>query len=199
VVSPILSALGWGRTRHKNTGSDVGSAKRIVDDLLAFLPYVSSDRTLHGGRRQKGDKVSDLVFFDDSMILGDNDGTTLTIVEFKRPSRDDYVFGNDKTDPILQVINTLDKAKAHGGITSTDGTHFSFANVVRKFAFVIADLTPTLIDVLNKYDFHNDWNPKVFVRYRERAAIFIQVFGFDTLVENAKKRNQAFFKVLLDE
>jgi hypothetical protein len=69
---------------------------------------------------------------------------------------------------------------------------------VRKCAFVIADPTPTLIDVLNRHDFHNSWNPKVFVRYRERAAIFIQVFGYDTLVENAKKRNQAFFKVLLD-
>lgn len=171
----------------------------LVDDLLAFLPYVSSDRTLHGGRRSKGDKVTDLLFFDDSMILGDNDGTTLTIVEFKRPSRNDYVFGTEKSDPVLQVINTLEKAVAEGGITKTDGAYFSFANVVRKFAFVIADLTPTLVDVLNKYDFHNDWNPKVFVRYRERTAIFIQVFGYDTLVENAKKRNQAFFKVLLDE
>jgi hypothetical protein len=171
----------------------------LIDDALAFLPYVSSDRTLHGSRRQKGDKVSDLLFFDDSMILGDNDGTTLTIVEFKRPSRDDYVFGSEKSDPILQVINTLDKARAEGGITKTDGAYFSFANVVRKFAFVIADITPTLVKVLEKYDFHNDWNPKVFIRYRERAAIFIQVFGFDTLVENAKKRNQAFFKVLLDE
>jgi hypothetical protein len=171
----------------------------LVDDLIAFLPYVSSDRTLHGGRRSKGDKVTDLLFFDDSMILGDNDGTTLTIVEFKRPSRNDYVFGAAKSDPILQVINTLEKAVAEGGITKTDGAYFSFANVVRKFAFVIADLTPTLVNVLNKYDFHNDWNPKVFVRYRERMAIFIQVFGYDTLVENAKKRNQAFFKVLLDE
>lgn len=171
----------------------------LVDDALAFLPYVSSDRTLHGGRRKKGDKVSDLLFFDDSMILGDNDGTTLTIVEFKRPSRDDYVFGLEKSDPVLQVINTLDKAVAEGGITKTDGAYFSFANIVRKFAFVIADLTPTLVSALYKHDFHNGWNPKVFVRYRGREAIFIQVFGFDTLVENAKKRNQAFFKVLLDE
>ena len=171
----------------------------LIDDALAFLPYVSSDRTLHGGRRKKGDKVSDLLFFDDSMILGDNDGTTLTIVEFKRPSRDDYVFGIEKSDPVLQVINTLDKATAEGGIAKTDGTYFSFANIVRRFAFVIADLTPSLVNVLYKHDFQNGWNSKVFVRYRERDAIFIQVFGFDTLVENAKKRNQAFFKVLLDE
>ena len=41
----------------------------LIDDALAFMPYVSSDRTLHGGRRKKGDKVSDLIFYDDSMIL----------------------------------------------------------------------------------------------------------------------------------
>src|SRR5580693_5932669 len=96
----------------------------LVDDALAFVPYVSSDRTLHGSRRQKGDKVSDLLFFDDSMILGDNEGSTLIIVEFKRRSRNDYVFGIEKSDPVLQVINTLDKAVAKGGITKTDGTYF---------------------------------------------------------------------------
>jgi hypothetical protein len=171
----------------------------LVDDALAFLPYVSSDRTLHGGRRRKGDKVSDLLFFDDSMILGDNDGTTLTIVEFKKPSRNDYVFGTESSDPVLQVINTLEKATAVGGISKSDGTHFSFAGVVRKFAYVIADLTPTFHSVLRKHDFQNDWNPKVFVKYRGTESIFIQAFGYDTLVENAKKRNQAFFSVLFDE
>ncbi|WP_439409606.1 hypothetical protein ACNJX9_16940 [Bradyrhizobium sp. DASA03076] len=30
----------------------------LVDDALAFLPYISSDRTLHGGRRNKGDIAS---------------------------------------------------------------------------------------------------------------------------------------------
>lgn len=171
----------------------------LIDDALAFMPYVSSDRTLHGGRRKKGDKVSDLIFYDDSMILGDNDGTTLTIVEFKKPSRDDYVFGQEKNDPVLQVIQTLDKATAAGGISKSDGTHFSFAGVVRKFAYIVADLTPTLLDVLRTHDFKNDWNPKVFVRYRDTGSIFVQALGYDTLVENAKKRNQAFFSVLFDE
>jgi hypothetical protein len=167
--------------------------------LLAFLPYISSDRTLHGGSRKVGDKISDLLFYDDSMILGDADGTTLTIVEFKKPSRNDYVFGREKLDPILQVIDTVDKATAKGGISKTDGEHFSFVGVVRKFAYVIADLTPKLVDVLRRHDFKNDWNPKVFVRYRDHEEILIQVYGYDTLLENAKKRNQAFFSVLLDE
>lgn len=101
----------------------------LIDDALAFLPYASSDRTAKGAGRQKGDKVPDLAFFDDSLILGDNDGTTVTIVEFKKPSRNDYVFGPAKTDPVKQVLETLDLAVRAGGVTKTDGTHMSFAGV----------------------------------------------------------------------
>ncbi|QKC89114.1 hypothetical protein EB230_12195 [Mesorhizobium sp. NZP2234] len=171
----------------------------LVDDALAFLPYVSSDRTLHGGRRKSGDKVADLIFFEDSMILGDNDGTTITIIEFKKPSRDDYKFGSEKSDPVLQVINTLEQATVGGGITKTDGSHIAFTGVIRRFAFIIADHTQSMVNVLRKHDFKNDWNPKIFFRFRDHEEIYIQAIGYETLIENAKKRNQAFFSVLLGE
>ncbi|MER8911243.1 ATP-binding protein [Mesorhizobium sp. M0854] len=171
----------------------------LIDDALAFLPYVSSDRTLQGGRRKLGDKVADLIFFDDSIILGDNDGTTINIIEFKKPSRDDYKFGNEKLDPVLQVINTLEQATDRGGINKTDGSHIAFTGVIRRFSFIIADHTPSMVNLLRKHDFKNDWNPKIFFRFRDHEEIFIQAIGYETLVENAKKRNQAFFSVLLGE
>lgn len=59
----------------------------------------------------------DLLFYDDTMVLGDEDGSTLTIVEFKKPSRNDFRFGPAKTDPVTQVTHTLEKAVATGGIT----------------------------------------------------------------------------------
>ena len=171
----------------------------VIDDALAFLPYVSSDRAMHGKGRKKGDKVSDLAFFDDSLVLGDNDGTTITIVEFKRPSRDDYRVGDAKHDPVLQVLNTLADATGAGGIAKTDGSHFAFRGVVRRFAFIVADIKPSLARVLETHDFKNDWNPDIYVRYRDREQVMIQAFGYDTLIANAKKRNQAFFSVLFDE
>jgi hypothetical protein len=158
----------------------------LIDDALAFLPYITSDRTIHGGGRKKGDKITDIAFFDDSMVLGDNDGTTITIVEFKKPSRDDYILGSAKTDPVIQVIETLEQAVDRGGVVKTDGTHFAFTGVIRRFAFIIADHTRTMVKVLKQHDFKNDWNPKIFFRYRDNEQIFIQAFGYDTLVENAK-------------
>ncbi|MDV6330048.1 ATP-binding protein [Asticcacaulis sp. 201] len=171
----------------------------LIDDALAFLPYVSSDRSMHGKGRKKGDKIPDLAFFDDSLILGDNDGTTISIVEFKKPSRDDYRFGDDKHDPVMQVINTLKSATAAGGIAKTDGSHFAFTGVVRRFAYIIADIKPSLVAVLRDHDFKNNWNPAIYFRYRDNEQMFIQVMGYDTLIENAKKRNQAFFSVLFGE
>lgn len=171
----------------------------LIDDALAFLPYVSSDRAMHGKGRKKGDKIPDLAFFDDSLVLGDNDGTTITIVEFKRPSRDDYRFGDVKHDPVMQVIKTLEDATAAGGIAKTDGSHFAFRGVVRRFAYIVADIKPTLTTVLKNHDFKNDWNPDIYVRYRDNEQIFIQAMGYDTLIANAKKRNQAFFSVLFSE
>ena len=134
----------------------------LIDDALAFLPYITSDRTLHGGRRKKDDKITDIAFFDDSMVLGDNDGTTITIVEFKKPSRNDYIFGPAESDPVRQVISTLDRAVAQGGVSKTDGTHFAFAGVIRRFAFIIADHTQSLVQVLQMHDFKNEWNPRLF-------------------------------------
>src|SRR5690606_30254028 len=32
----------------------------LIDDALAFLPYISSDRAMHGKGRKKGDKIPDL-------------------------------------------------------------------------------------------------------------------------------------------
>lgn len=171
----------------------------LVDDALAFLPYISSDRAMHGKGRKKGDKIADLAFFDDSLVLGDNDGTTITIIEFKRPSRDDYRFGDVKHDPVMQVIETLKGATAAGGIARTDGSHFAFRGVVRRFGYIVADLKPSLVTVLRNHDFKNDWNPDIYVRYRDNEQIFIQAMGYDTLIAHAKKRNQAFFSVLFGE
>jgi len=40
----------------------------MLDERLAFFSYISSDRTLHGGRRQAGDKVADISFYDECYV-----------------------------------------------------------------------------------------------------------------------------------
>jgi hypothetical protein len=67
----------------------------LLDERLAFVSYISSDRTLHGGRRQSGDKVTDIAFYDECYVAGGQGNTSVVIVEFKRSGRDDYAFGRE--------------------------------------------------------------------------------------------------------
>ncbi|WP_133366424.1 hypothetical protein [Qipengyuania sediminis] len=139
------------------------------------------------------------MFYDDSLIFGEDDGSSLAIVEFKKPGRDDYRFGPSKSDPVVQVVETLEKALERGSAQKKDGEIFSFARVTRRVAYIIADLTPTLIKTLKRHSFQNDWNPRIWHQYRPNEEMAVYVYGYDTMIENAKKRNAAFFSVLLGD
>ena len=92
-------------------------------------------------------------------------------------------------------MDTRDKALETGAVQRNEGAFTSFANVARRTAFIVPDLKPTLIKVLKRHDF----DPAIFVRYRHNEGVFIQTFGYNTLIALAKKHNQAFFSVLMGE
>ena len=166
---------------------------------MAFFSYCTSDRTLHGGRRKKGDKVADLIMFDDCSIYNEGDKDTLVLIEFKRPGRDDYHYGDASKDPVQQVIETAVKIREDGRIITKSGRTIAVPNGVRLYAYVVADVEPSLRSVCEVHDMHDSWDQKGFYTYHAKKDVFIEVMGYDKLIEDAKKRNAAFFEVLLGE
>lgn len=171
----------------------------LLDERMAFFSYCTSDRTLHGGRRKKGDKVADLIMFDDCSIYNEGDKDTLVLIEFKRPGRDDYHYGDASKDPVQQVIETAVKIREDGRIITKSGRTIAVPNGVRLYAYVVADVEPSLRSVCEVHDMHDSWDQKGFYTYHAKKDVFIEVMGYDKLIEDAKKRNAAFFEVLLGE
>lgn len=171
----------------------------MLDERLAFVTYVSSDRTIHGGRRQAGDKVADLIMFEECAAFRNSDANSIVLVEFKRPGRNDYSFGDARKDPIQQVYETIAKIRTEGSLISANGTRLQVPNGTRIFSYVIADIEPTLRTVIDDHDFNISWDQQGFFRYHEKRDAFVEVFGYDKLVADAKKRNSAFFEVLMGD
>lgn len=171
----------------------------LLDEKLSFFSYCSSDRTTHGGRRQKGDKVADLVLFDDCSIYREGDKDTIVLIEFKRPGRDDYKYGDPKHDPVQQAIETAIQIREKGRIISKEGRTIAVPDGVRLYAYVVADVEPTLRSVCESHDMHDSWDQKGHYMYHSKKDIFVEVMGYDKLLTDAKKRNAAFFDVLLGE
>lgn len=171
----------------------------LLDERLAFFSYCSSDRTLHGGRRKTGDKVGDLVLFEDCTVHNSANNDCIVLVEFKRPGRNDYKFGDAKNDPIQQVLETAVLIRDTGRIITSKGRTITVPSSSRIFAYVVADLEPTLREVCENHDFHETWDGLGYFRYHEKRDIFIELSTFDKVVTDAKRRNAAFFDILLGE
>ncbi|WP_395173511.1 ATP-binding protein [Roseibium alexandrii] len=171
----------------------------LLDEKLSFFSYCSSDRTIHGGRRKKGDKVADLVLFDDCSIYREGDNDTVVLIEFKRPGRNDYKYGNPKHDPVQQAISTAIQIRETGRIISKQGRTISVPTGVRLYAYVVADIEPTLRSICEDHDMHDSWDQKGYYLYHGKKDIFVEVLSYDKLLQDAKKRNAAFFDVLLGE
>lgn len=171
----------------------------MVDERLSFFSYCSSDRTVHGGRRQAGDKVADLVFFDDCSVYEEGNNGNIVLIEFKRPGRDDYKYGDAKHDPIEQVKATAIKIRDEKRIITTGGRTIPVPDGVRIFAYVIADMEPSLTKICKNHDMSKTWDDLGFYMYHTTNDVFIETISYDKLISDAQKRNATFFNILLGD
>jgi len=166
---------------------------------LAFVSYISSDRTLHGGRRQLGDKITDMAFYDECYIAGGQGNSSVVIVEFKRPGRDDYAFGREGSDPVKQIHDTVEHIRGRQSFVTTSGKSIDIPAATPITSLIVADLEPSLRALARRYDFDETWDKRGVFKYHEEFDVFIEIVGFDKLISDAEKRNAAFFDILLND
>jgi len=171
----------------------------MLDERLAFVSYISSDRTLHGGRRSLGDKITDIAFYDECYVAGGQGNTSVVIVEFKRPGRDNYAFGAEGSDPIKQIHDTVEHIRTRKSFVTTSGKTIDIPASTPITSIVVADLEPSLRSLARRYDFAETWDKKGLSKYHEDFDVFIEIIGFDKLISDAEKRNAAFFEILLND
>lgn len=171
----------------------------MIDDRLSFVSYVSSDRATKGAGRPKGSKIPDLVFYDDGMILGEKSGSHTLLVEFKKPDRDDYSFGRSGYDPVQQVIDTAQYVRDKEEIVDLQGKTHPLKPDIPMYAYIIADIKPSLRDVLRKHDFNRNWDSSGFYKYQNAFKVFIEVISYDKMIHDARVRNLTFFEILMGD
>lgn len=172
----------------------------LLDDRLYFHRYLASDMPfseMADTVSQESEDRPDLAIFHRPMAFSDSLDQigAVVLVEFKRPVRDNYQIGDAEKDPVTQVlkyVDTLKDGKARGArgqaINIRDGTPF--------YAFIVADLTPSLRRIMAQRDFKKMPDGDGFFYFHQHANCYIEVISFQKMLRDAKKRNQAFFDKL---
>jgi hypothetical protein len=170
----------------------------ILDDRLAFFSYFNSDVQL---KRQisgiDGDSSRpDLSLFDLGLGFEVRDvSQPVTIVEFKRPKRDDYTLDDN---PITQVRKYVQKIKQSGEVIKYDGKPLRAVDSNTPFmCHIVADITDSLRSVMRDLGpFHQKAGTGSYYRWDDAYGIFIEISSFREVLTSAKLRNEAFFDKL---
>ena len=174
----------------------------LLDERLAFHNYLASDKPLCTMSIVETDsgKEPDLLamnIYDNPMLVSDKKSmplASITVVEIKRPMRDDIKAGEDK-DPIEQALGYLERVR-EGVAKTPQGRPILHASDIPGYCYVIADLTPTLLKRCKVLDLQVTHDHLGYFGYNKGFKAYIEVISFDRLVNMAKERNKAFFDKL---
>lgn len=169
----------------------------LLDERLNYHSVVHSDRTLRSIDGVDSDSLMrpDLLAFDREHVLaeGTHPITALTVVEFKRPMRDDYT---DDENPLNQVFKTVEEIRSNGR-RDARGRPIVVANAgVPTNCYIVCDLTDGLRRILKDRDATETPDRLGFYGYNRNHGIYYEVLDYGKVLADAKRRNMALFDKL---
>jgi hypothetical protein len=166
----------------------------IVDERLNFTNYVSSDLPLNGGNTERPDL---LVYNKRILFRGDNESSNpISIFEFKKPQRDDFVNPSSEEDPVQQIVRYV-KHIQDGKYKTPEGRQIRVAQYTPIYGYVVCDLTTKVEDWLEREKNFKPMPDRMgWFHWYDNINLYIEVISWDKLHRDAKMRNQTFFQKL---
>ena len=174
----------------------------LIDERLAFHNYLGSDKTLNSmpitdSKSTKEPDLLSLKVFDNPILVDDKTSFPLgsiTVVEIKRPMRNDMREGEDK-DPIDQALGYVERIR-DGNVKTKSGLLIPKNHNIPAYCYVVCDLTPTMTKRCKNFSLTMTPDGMAFFGFNPNYNAYIEVISFNQLVKSAKERNRAFFDKL---
>jgi hypothetical protein len=166
----------------------------MVDERLNFTTYVSSDIPLNGGNTERPDL---LVYNKRVLFRGDNEASNpITIFEFKKPQRDDFVNPSSSEDPVQQIVRYVNNIR-DGKYKTPEGRKIIVAENTPFYGYVVCDLTSKVETWLDREKNFTPMPDRLgWFHWMGNINLYIEVISWDKVLRDAKMRNQIFFQKL---
>ncbi len=165
----------------------------ILDEKLAYHYYLASDKLFNQVEVMEVDskRRPDILIFDNPFAFVDEAPPfrAIILVEFKRPSRDEYT---DDENPIDQILDYIDLLRA-GKAKDRHGKTLSPPKTMPFHAFIVCSFTPKLHKYAKRFDLNPTADDNGYFGYHKSHGVYIEIMSFDKLLDNAQKRNAILF------
>jgi hypothetical protein len=166
----------------------------ILDERLNFTEYVSSDKPLDG---KTGDRTDLTIFGKRVAFRGDNEASNpITIFEFKKPQRHDFVNPSSDEDPIEQIVRYVNDIR-DGKYKTPSGRDILVSQNTPFYGYVVCDFTQKVKNWLEREkDFTVMPDGLGYFRWHGNIKLYIEVLSWTKVQRDAEMRNKVFFHKL---
>lgn len=183
----------------RTTSDEVDFARQnlwVVDERLAYHTHLASDLPVSrltaidvGGKDEP-----DLVVFNTPRAFADTKSPyqSVVIVEFKRPERNEYPAREE--NPVEQVLRYVRRIK-EGQAKDRDRRTIN-VGAIPFYAYILCSLTPRMRAIAEDHDFVRTPDNEGYFKYHQSQGCYIEIVSYDKVLNDAKKRNRAFFERL---
>lgn len=192
----------------KETSDTVSAEKQnlwLLDERLTFNSLLASDKLFKQVEDLNSDsaKRMDLIVkqgevFENATLFSENKYPfeSFTIVEFKRPERDDYKQGDRKKDPVKQVRTYIQEIVS--GKEKIKGKRVEANRNTPFYCYIVADKTPSLEEIMEYESFIPTPDGLGYFRFYQttNSTAYIEVLPFQKILKDARQRNKILFDSL---
>ena len=168
----------------------------IIDERLAYHHYLAPDLRLSSMEVLENDRDDrpDIAIFNQRAAFVDSISQyqSVVLIEFKKPGRNDY---REDANPFTQILQYVRKIR-EGKAKDRRGNYIHISENTPFYAHVICELTPTLRQQLEHYDFTPTPDGAGYFVFNSQLRVWIEVLSFDKMIDDAKRRNAVFFDKL---
>lgn len=173
----------------------------LLDERLAYHSFLSSDKTFESIQQldSKSTDRPDLLIFNDAIAFTEDESgpyNSFTIVEFKKPQRNNYIDNDPKHNPLDQVETYIEEL-LEGKVTNRRGRKIIVDTNTPFYVYIVCDITKSFEKILKKREFKPMPDGQGYFYFKsEYYSAYIEVIPFEKVVTNAKKRNRILFDKL---
>lgn len=166
----------------------------IIDERLNFTNFVNSDKPLDGGSSER----PDIIVFDTPILFrGDNEASNpITVFEFKKPGRDDFVNPSAKDEPVQQIVRYVNNIR-DGKFKTPKGRPIQVSDNTPFYGYVMCEVSENVKRWLER---EKQFTPMPdgmgWFQWFGNINLYMEVLSWDKVLKDATMRNQIFFHKL---
>lgn len=173
----------------------------LIDERLSYHSFLASDKTFNSISEitsTENDR-SDLLIYNEAFAFSDSKKAphnSFTIVELKKPQRDDYKDYDDSKNPVEQSEKYIELL-LDGKVKGRNGRVVEVDRRTPFFVYIICDIRPSLQKILERREFELTPDGKGWFKVKSKFySAYFEVMPFEKILDDARKRNRILFEKL---